>query len=281
MRIGEMVSTMQRMVNAMNNFNALAQKSAQRLATGKRVNSVADDPSAIGRINRLDSAIRANKIYQSNINNGISLVKTMDSALKSMEEAGKRLAELAVRYNNSSISAAEKTQIEEEAKAYLDEIKNTLQNTEFNGIKVFQTASYNIFSSSGTVTVDTPKFKIESGATAGTYIITDNSGNTLSDKTVNEILTSDFVNKNIVEPIAQARSQVGVRQTILENRLNFEKEMEAIQVEALSNIEDVDVAEENMQLTKYQTLAALNSKMLASYSYQMYSTIGQLLDMRI
>lgn len=120
MRIGEMVSTMYKMVNAMNNFNFLAQKSAQRVATGKRVSSAADDPAAIGQINRMDSSIRAHRIYQQNAENGIALVETMDAALKSVSDIGQKLSELAVQYNsNSTLSSDEKNKLKNRQKLIL------------------------------------------------------------------------------------------------------------------------------------------------------------------
>lgn len=133
----------------------------------------------------------------------------------------------------------------------------------------------------GNLTIDTPKFNIADGSTAGTYTITDNNGNVLSDKTISEILSSDFIYNNIINSVSQARSDIGTKQNILEIRSEFEANMEATKTEALSRIEDADVAKENLEMTKYQTLVSINSKLLSTYSSQMTTTLGQLLDIRI
>lgn len=276
MRIGEMVAMNYKMITNMNKYNQMANTSAQRIATGKRVNSAADDPSAIGRIARMEAQMRQSRISTKNIDDGIGLVKTMDTAFSQIHEAALNLSELAVKYKDPGLSASEKTSIEEQAKGYLDEISNYMTNAQYNGSVVFATPQYNVFTSLGDLKIDTTKFSIK--ANGANYDFTGHDGTALTGKTMADILDSNFVTDNILNPISQARSAVGVKEQILEKRKNFDSVKEVIQTDALSKLQDADTAKETANMAKYQALAAINNQLIASYTSQMQSQIVSLFN---
>lgn len=267
MRIGEVLSTMSKMVNTYNNLNALSQKSIQRISTGKRINSAADDPAAVLQISKLESKINELSGIQKGIQDGISLLQTIDKTYENMSTTAQKLVDLASQYNNGTLSDSDKKIIEEQAKAYLNEIINQKNNTTFNGMNVFSKSQYNIYRGiSGNSTINIPKFDISYDSTTDTYSFTDNNGNVISGKNISEILNTDFIQNNIINPISQARSYIGTQEDILEKALNFEQSQEIIAQQTLSTIQDVNIEEEKANLAMYQTQMNIITQLMSNYS---------------
>lgn len=130
-----------------NNINLSKKQSilhTQRLSTGLKINSAADDPSMMLRINRLNSAIRGHDAASKNVQDGMSLIQKAQDSLSVMNNMAQRLKELSVQYNNETISTDDKASIEKESVALLKEMNNIRDNTEFNGQNVFSKSQYNL-----------------------------------------------------------------------------------------------------------------------------------------
>lgn len=130
------------LANRINMYKASLEKSTERLSTGKVINSAADSPSDILRISRLRSQIMGSHAAQRNIQDALSLTQVMDGALSQMQDMGLRLKELSVRYNDSAITADERSVIEKEAIGLAKEMKMVMESTEFGGINVFGNSQY-------------------------------------------------------------------------------------------------------------------------------------------
>lgn len=129
----------------LNNLNIYSKSSLQAtkmLSTGKRINSASDSPSDMLRLSRLNSKINGTAVSNRNIHDGISLIQTTENSLNEINNIGKRLKELSVTYNNSTISEQDKSLIEKESKALLNEINNIQKNTNFNNKNVFSQKDY-------------------------------------------------------------------------------------------------------------------------------------------
>ncbi len=114
-----------------------AARGMQQLATGKRINSAADDAAGLAISTRLTSQIRGVAQAIRNANDGIALIQTADAAAGSMVSLFQRMRELRVQYDNDTNNPADKTSILSEIKSLKAEISNVVTNAAWNGISLF------------------------------------------------------------------------------------------------------------------------------------------------
>jgi flagellin len=154
MRIG-LLHQNDRIIHQMNELMHRIQISDSQLSTGKKLSNI--NPADTIKISRLETEIRESRVAQENIQNGISLIQTMDEALSVAEEIGHRLMELANRFESESVSKEERKEIKKEAKELFMELKNIFENTTFNGQKVFDKPHFLIYTGNqGYVKIDVP-----------------------------------------------------------------------------------------------------------------------------
>ena len=100
----------------------------------------------------------------------------------------------------------------------------------------------------------------------------------LADENISKILDTEFIDKNILNPIASTRSNIGVNQNILEKRLTSQINKEADNLNALSKIEDLDMAKELLLKTKNDMLLNTNISLFSQNLDSHKSYILQLLS---
>lgn len=84
-------------------------------------------------------------------------------------------------------------------------------------------------------------------------------------KNADLIFNTDFIDKNIINPVSQARSYIGSKQNILEQRLSYQINNEELQESSLSKIRDVDVAKETLEMAKQELLISANIQLLSNF----------------
>ena len=124
--------------NLLKSQNSLG-SAIERLSSGLRINSAKDDAAGQAIANRFTANIRGLTQASRNANDGISMAQTAESALSSISDNLQRIRELSVQAVNGTNTAADKTSIQNEIKARLDEIDRTAAQTDFNGNKVLAT----------------------------------------------------------------------------------------------------------------------------------------------
>ncbi|MDQ8045491.1 MAG: flagellin FliC, partial [Solirubrobacteraceae bacterium] len=83
-----------------------AGKSMDKLSSGYRINSAADDSAGLSISERMRGQIRGLAQAGLNAQDGISLVQTAEGAMDSVHQMLQRTRELAVQYQNGSLSTA-------------------------------------------------------------------------------------------------------------------------------------------------------------------------------
>jgi hypothetical protein len=83
-------------------------KSMERLSSGYRINRAADDAAGLAISEKLRAQITGLAQAQRNAQDAISLVQTAEGALAEVHAMLSRLRELAVQYNNGTLSASDK-----------------------------------------------------------------------------------------------------------------------------------------------------------------------------
>ncbi|MCK0754416.1 FliC/FljB family flagellin [Chromohalobacter japonicus] len=115
--------------------NALS-TSMERLSSGLKINSAADDAAGQAIANRMSSQINGLSQAQSNANDGISVAQTAEGALNQVNDNLQRVRELTVQAQNGTNSDSDLSSIQDEINQRLGEIDRISEETDFNGVKV-------------------------------------------------------------------------------------------------------------------------------------------------
>ena len=119
-------------LNTLNkNTNALS-KSLQKVSSGMKINSAADDASGYAISERMRVQIRSLDQANSNAQNGGSMMKVAEGAVSSTVEILKTLKEKAVNAANDTNTDADRATIQKELDQSIDQI-NDNANVTFNG----------------------------------------------------------------------------------------------------------------------------------------------------
>jgi flagellin len=126
---------------AQNNLSmtqATLQTTIERLSSGLRVNSAADDASGYAIANRMDAQIRGMAVATRNANDGISFSQTTTGALSQISNNLQRMRELAVQAANGSNSTSDTALLNQEFNQLQTEVARIQSSTSFNNVNVFQ-----------------------------------------------------------------------------------------------------------------------------------------------
>ena len=116
--------------------NESMQKSMERLSSGLRINSAADDAAGLAVANKMESQLRGMNVAIRNSQDGISLVQTAEAGMGEISNMVIRMRELAVQMNNGVYTSADRSNAQLEVTALLAEIDKIASNTAFNDVKV-------------------------------------------------------------------------------------------------------------------------------------------------
>lgn len=108
----------------------------ERLSTGLRINSAADDAAGSAIASRMEAQTRSLGVAIRNANDAISMTQTAEGALGEVESILQRMRELAVQAGNNTLNASDRDQIQAELNALSAEIDSISGATNFNGINL-------------------------------------------------------------------------------------------------------------------------------------------------
>ena len=111
-------------------------KAMERLSSGLRINSAADDAAGLAVANKMESQIRGMNMAIRNSQDGISLVQTAEAAMGEINNMVIRMRELAVQMNNGVYTDADRSNAQLEVTALLQEIDKVANNSAFNQVKI-------------------------------------------------------------------------------------------------------------------------------------------------
>ena len=205
-------------------------KQANRLSTGLRINSAADDAAGMAVSEKLKNQVRGLNQAQRNAQDSISLIQTAEGALTETHSLLARMRELAVQSSNDTLTISDRANLNAEFTQLQAEVDRIATSTQFN------TAL--LLNGSGT-------------ATALTFQIGANNGDTLAlaiDGTQASVLSADFTSANGVAGVAY-QSSASAMISILDTAVNVVSEdragLGAIQNRLESTIRSLAVASEN------------------------------------
>ncbi|ARQ74652.1 Lateral flagellin [Pseudomonas fragi] len=116
--------------------NALA-TNQQRLGTGLRINSAADDAAGLQIATRMNAQTKGMAVALRNVSDASSLLQTADGALNEMTDIMQRMKDLATQSANGTNSDADRNAMQAEYNELGKELSNIMENSSFAGEKLF------------------------------------------------------------------------------------------------------------------------------------------------
>src|ERR671935_354259 len=138
----------------LNRTSDMLSKSIQRLSSGLRINSAADDAAGMAISEKLQAQIGGLDQAQRNASDAISLTQTAEGSLNEVHAMLQRVRELAVEYSNGTLSTSDKAAIQSEVNQLASEVERIGRDADFNGIKLLssvQTISFQVGANDGQV----------------------------------------------------------------------------------------------------------------------------------
>ena len=132
-----------------------------RLSSGLRINSAADDAAGSAIVSKMEAQVRSLDVAVRNSYDAISMTQTAEGALGEMENILQRVRELSVQAANSTLSANDRTQIQNEVNTLIAEVDNIASKTHFNNVKLLDGSNSNVTFQIGINSTDSLKVNLE------------------------------------------------------------------------------------------------------------------------
>ncbi|MBE9610088.1 flagellin N-terminal helical domain-containing protein [Chitinilyticum piscinae] len=222
-------------------------KTLSALASGKRVNSAADDPAASAIIEQFAAQIAGNNQAVRNLNDGISLSQTAEGALSGISDNTQRLRELSVAAGNSTLSASDRQALQAEADQLSQANDDIVRNSQFNGQPLLQGNSFTLQSGPNTgdrLTINTDNLSGSQGL-ASTRGRVDLSSPAAASASIDE-LDGDL------QRLSEQRSNLGAVQSRIEAGIGNLQTTAINQAASKSRIGDTDYAAATSRLAQEQ-----------------------------
>ena len=153
--------------NAIQRNEGQMTQAMERLSTGMRINSAADDAAGLAISAKFANQIAGLNQAARNSNDGISMVQTAEGAFIEVGDMLQRMRQLAVQAASETYEAADRKALDLEFQALANEIVNISNTTTWNGANLLDGTAGTAGSS------DFRKIKVQSGANANQTVDVD------------------------------------------------------------------------------------------------------------
>jgi flagellin len=232
------------------------QKSLEKLSSGLRINSAADDAAGLAISEKMRGQIRGLDMAQKNAQDGISLIQTAEGALNETHAILQRMRELAVQSANDTNTNEDRTQLQAEVNQLLSEIDRISTDTQFNTMTLLDgnfSATLQIGANQGQQIA----FNIGTMSSSGLSL----SGLDISTQTGADAAIASL--DDAINTVSTQRANLGALQNRLEHTINNLGTSSQNLTAAESRIRDVDMAKEMAEFTKNNILNQAAQAMLA------------------
>jgi flagellin len=238
--------------NLVNTDNQLS-TAMERLSSGLRINSAADDAAGFTISENLQGQVNGVSMAQQNTQDAVSLVQTADGSLSEVEQMLQRIRELAVQYNNGTLNSTDQTAIQTEVNQLASEIERIGNTAQFNGIYLLnstQTITFQVGANDGEVIAVST---ISLGSSVGTFSLGASTAIASIDAAINAVAGQD-------DTFGAVQNRL---QYTMDNLSTYEENLTA----ANSAIVDVDMASEMTTFTNLQILQQAGTAVLAQANH--------------
>jgi len=250
-------------LNAQRNLNtsqSALRTSLERLSSGLRINSAADDAAGLAISERLNSQIKGFNVAIGNANDSISLMQVADGGAAQISDNMQRMRELAVQAANGTLNSGDRDNLSVEFNALSAEVSRLGESTKYNNVNLLNSGSTLTFqvgagtTSNDQITVSTVDLRastlaIDSGSIQISTAALALAAITNLDSGINTLTTS---RARFGAALNRTNAVISSLQTAVEN-----------QSAARGRIVDADFASETANLSRNQILQQAGTAMLA------------------
>ncbi len=252
--------------NLVNTANQLS-NSMQKLSSGYRINKAADDAAGLAISEKLSAQVSGLTQAQQNAQDAVYLVQTADGAMGEVQSILARVRDLAVEFNNGTLSTSDQAAITAEVAQLCAEISSIGTETSFNGIA--------LLTGNATITFQVGANDGETIATSAIKLFGSGAGFAVDSALFN--FTGPTITlaalDTAIENVSNDRATFGAVQNRLQHTLNnlgnYQENLSA----AESSIKDVDMASEMVNFTKLQVLQQAGMSVLAQANQSSQSVL--------
>ncbi|EJN6954755.1 MULTISPECIES: lateral flagellin LafA [Aeromonas] len=269
----------------LNTTNKMLGTAMQRLGTGLRINSAADDAAGLQMATRLQSQSSGQKVGMRNSQDAISMMQTGEGAMDEMSNIVQRMKDLATQSANGTSTTEDRKAMDAEFTELRAELDNISNNTTFGGQELLKTGkgfqedvTFQI-GGTGAEKLELKKTGTLAKALAevvgggkGTDGAAVKAGIGAQDKATAAMAELDTFSQKIGE----SRSAFGANINRLEHTVNNLSNMKENTDLANGRIMDADFAQESTNMTKNQMLMQAGMSVLSN-SNQMTGMVTSLL----
>ncbi len=249
-------------------------RSLERLSTGNRINSAADDPAGSYYASRLNTKIRGSKIAYQNVQAGNNMIAIASDDLSSINTQLERIKDLATQYSNETLTSEEQNAIKKEVQQRVDEIERIAKESNFNDVKLLDGSRTSVRlqigsdsdASTNSLTVDDVFLKASTGQDgiklfgSGADQFADVDAAFKDADTAAEFI--DIVQAS-ADLVTERISNAGIWQSRLSSISDLLLTQNENMSSAYSTVMDADIAEETANYTKNQLLQQTASAMVS------------------
>jgi flagellin len=109
------------------------QQAMERLSTGSKINSAADDAAGFAIAESMTAQVRGLSMSAKNASDAVGLLKVVENATNDVTDMLQRIRELAVQAQSGTNSTGDIANLQAEANALIDEIGRVSEDTKYNG----------------------------------------------------------------------------------------------------------------------------------------------------
>lgn len=238
--------------------------SFERLSSGFRINSAADDAAGLQISDRLTSQVQGLNQAVRNANDAISLSQTAEGALGEVTTSLQRIRQLAVQSQNGINSSADRAALQKEVSALRTEISRIATDTQFGNVNILDgnfSASFLVGANAGqTISVNLSSGNLGSisGFSATGLGITTNDVSTAAGASS---LLADI--DGAISGIGGVRADLGALQNRFQSTIRNLSNISENLSSARSQIRDTDFAAETAELTRNQIVQQASVSVLS------------------
>jgi flagellin len=236
--------------------SAMLSQSLQRLSSGSKIISPADDSAGLAVSMKLTSQMARVSGAQNNLSDAISFSQTQDGYLSQVNSALSRMSELTVLSQDVTKVTSDRALYNQEYTALATYINN-VATKDFNGVSLF-TAS--------TLTVTTSADGANAFSMKGVDLSANATYTTATADTIDNVSNAVKAQADVIKAITQLASDRATVGTNIETMTYNNNQLSTLNNNlsaANSQIMDVDVAQESTTYAKYNILVQTGTAMLA------------------
>ncbi|HHQ4760831.1 MAG: lateral flagellin LafA [Aeromonas veronii] len=269
----------------LNTTNKMLGTAMQRLGTGLRINSAADDAAGLQMATRLQSQSSGQKVGMRNSQDAISMMQTAEGAMDEMSNIVQRMKDLATQSANGTSTTEDRKAMDAEFTELRAELDNITNNTTFGGQSLLKSGT----GFQGDVTfqiggTSAEKLELKSTGTLATALKEVVGTGKGTDGAAVKVGISDQAKATasmaeldiFSQKIGESRSAFGANINRLEHTVNNLSNMKENTDMANGRIMDADFAQESTNMTKNQMLMQAGMSVLSN-SNQMTGMVTSLL----